>query len=58
MQLGDVLRKWRRQGDFSVREAAERIGISFATLSRIEHGDKMDGSTLAKILTWLLSEAA
>lgn len=32
------------------------IGIAFATLSRIENGEMMDGATLGRILTWLLSE--
>jgi transcriptional regulator with XRE-family HTH domain len=56
MQLGDVLRKWRRQSDIGLREAARTIGVSHGTLARIEKGEKMDGDTLAKILVWLMSE--
>ena len=54
MQLGDVLRKWRLMRDLTVREAAKVMGLSVATLSRIERGENMDGAVLAKILTWLL----
>lgn len=40
------------------REVAADIGISVATLSRIENGEEMDGKTMAKILRWMTSEAA
>jgi transcriptional regulator with XRE-family HTH domain len=56
MRLGEVLRKWRRAADIPVREAAELIGVSTATLSRIERGEAMDGTTLAKVLTWLVGQ--
>lgn len=54
MKLGDVLRKWRRTSDLNVRDAAKDIGIAASTLCRIENGESMDGSTLAKILVWLV----
>ena len=38
------------------QEAAKLIGIKSPTLHRIEHGDMMDGRTLAKILCWLMTE--
>lgn len=56
MRLGDVLRKWRRGSDIGVRQAATQIGISAATLSRVERGENMDGLVLAKVLKWLLGE--
>lgn len=39
--------------EVTTRDLAERIGISAATLSRVERGEAMDGATLAKILNWL-----
>jgi transcriptional regulator with XRE-family HTH domain len=58
MKLGDVLKKWRQMSDLTVRQAAKEIGITFPTLSRIEKGISMDGTTLAKILCWMLSKPA
>lgn len=52
-RLAEVLRRWRRGADLSIREAASQIGTSPATLGRIEKGELMDGKTLAKILRWL-----
>lgn len=56
MQLGSVLKKWRRMEDITVRAASKLMGVSAATLCRIENGETMDGVTLARILTWLTSE--
>jgi len=56
MRLGEVLRKWRRAADIGIREAAEQVGISASTMSRIERGEAMDGKTLAKVLMWLVEE--
>jgi transcriptional regulator with XRE-family HTH domain len=39
-----------------VRELATEIGISIATLSRIERGHAMDAATLMKVLNWLLQD--
>lgn len=55
MKIGEVLSDWRYAERMGIREAAEKIGISHSTLSRIENGKPMDGDTLAKILTWLMS---
>lgn len=55
MILGEVLRRWRQCADITVRDAAKRIGISPATLCRVEQGESMDGVILGKILTWMLS---
>lgn len=53
MRLGKIIRSWRVNQDLGIREVAAQIGISAATLSRIERGEKMDGRTLAAILHWL-----
>jgi DNA-binding XRE family transcriptional regulator len=41
--------------DIGIREAAREIGVSHGTLSRIERGEAMEGTTLAKVLGWLMS---
>jgi hypothetical protein len=56
MRLGDVLRKWPWASDQEVRQAAAQMGISHGALSPIERGENIDGESLAKILTWLLSK--
>jgi transcriptional regulator with XRE-family HTH domain len=57
MRLAEVLRSWRKMKDLSIRDVAHSVGVSAATLSRIERGENMDGVTLAKIFKWL-TEAA
>lgn len=54
MRLGEILWLWRRVSNITLRNLADEIGTSAATLSRIEHGEEMDGTTLAKILTWMM----
>ena len=56
MRLGKVIRYWRKMSDIGIREAAQQIGISHGTLSRIERGEAMEGETLAKVLGWLMSK--
>ena len=55
MRLGEVLRRWRLMSERSLRSVASEIGISAATLMRIEHGMEPSGLSLAMILGWLLS---
>ena len=52
--LGKVLKDWRWANRMGVREAAKIIGLSTATLSRIENDHSCDSDQLAKILTFLL----
>lgn len=42
-----------KRGNKGLREAAREIGISSATLSRIESGKQPDIQTFSKICTWL-----
>lgn len=56
MRLGIILRKYRAMAEKSTRDMAAELGISAATYSRIERGEGMDGTTLARILKWLLEE--
>ncbi len=55
MKLGEVIRRWRVVSERNVRDVAAEIGISAATLSRIERGQKMDGGSLALVLNWLMA---
>ena len=50
-QIGALVRE--RRGAHGVRHAAKEIGISAATLSRIENGKQPDLDTFAKLCRWL-----
>lgn len=54
MQLGQVIRGWRDNQRMGVREAANILGVSPATLSRIENGKPCSQEVLITILDWLL----
>lgn len=53
MRVGPVIRKYRAMTERNIRDVSKEIGISAATLSRVERGEEMDGETLARILKWL-----
>jgi transcriptional regulator with XRE-family HTH domain len=55
MKLGEVLRKYRVMNELTLREVGKEIGIGAATLMRLEQGHVPDGTTLAKVLQWLLA---
>ena len=49
-----ALRTKRGQDGLSIRALAEKIGVSFSTLSRLERGEGTpDPNTKIKILNWL-----
>ncbi len=48
----------RRRGNMGVRAAAQEIGISPTTLSRIEKGHVPDVGTLEKVCMWLGEETS
>lgn len=56
MRLGTVLAQYRWATKQTTRELAAEIGLSAATLNRIESGHKCSGEDLVKILVWLLVE--
>lgn len=56
MRLGTVIRKWRINSELPLRDASALIGISAATLMRIESGRVVDGRTMTKLMIWLFSE--
>jgi len=53
MKIGKVINDHRQQHSYSIREMADKIGISKATLSRVENGKNFDGQTMAKLLRFL-----
>ena len=55
-QLSRQLRE--KRGDRGVRDAATEIGISPATLSRVERGHLPDHETFGKICRWLETDPA
>lgn len=56
MRLGEVLRGYRAANRLGVRALAKTIGVSHATLNRIEHDEGASSDTLAKILLWLIGK--
>ena len=42
--------------NLNIRQVSVEIGISAATLSRIENGKPCDGKTVARLLVWLTTE--
>lgn len=50
-QLGPLLRD--KRGKRGIREVAAEIGVSAATLSRVETGKQPDLDTFAKVCKWL-----
>jgi transcriptional regulator with XRE-family HTH domain len=53
--LGAMLALYRAAHNWTVRDVAPRIGISIATLSRIERGHAMDADTMLKVWRWLIA---
>ncbi|CAB4176817.1 HTH_XRE domain containing protein [uncultured Caudovirales phage] len=53
MNIGEVIKDHRWRQRYSIREMADTIGISKATLSRVENGKNFDGQTMAKLLRFL-----
>lgn len=53
-RLGAVLRCYRLLNQLDLRTVGRQIGVSAATLMRIEAGRATDADTLLKILNWML----
>jgi len=51
-KFGMHLAHVRRGKRMSLREAAKQVGVSAASLSRIERGEKPDIDTFVKICQW------
>jgi transcriptional regulator with XRE-family HTH domain len=54
-RLGAMLRLYRAARGIDIREAAKTLGVSAATLSRIERGQTFDAATLLRLWSWLLA---
>jgi transcriptional regulator with XRE-family HTH domain len=54
--LGRVLRRRRINEEIGIREAAKQMGVSSATLLRIEQGKAVNASTMIRVLNWLIGE--
>ncbi len=57
-RLGEILRLYRTVRGLSLRDVAPHIGISSATLMRIETGQAFDAATLMKLWMWMLAAEA
>ena len=53
--LGTMLVLYRAARGWTVRDLAPKVGISIATLSRIERGHAMDAATMLKVWQWMIS---
>lgn len=56
MNIGMVIAGFRWAHRINIRDLAKELGVSSATLSRIECGKSCDGDTLAKIISWMLGD--
>ena len=54
--LGEMLRLYRVMTRQTVRDLAPQMGLSIATLSRIERGHALDATTLLKVVNWMLEK--
>jgi len=57
-RLGEMFRLYRTVRGTSLRDVAPAIGISPATLMRIETGQAFDADTLLKLWAWMLGPEA
>jgi transcriptional regulator with XRE-family HTH domain len=48
-----LVREARRARGLSQRAAAEQVGISFSTISRLENGEDLVMSNVFRLLCWL-----
>ena len=53
-RLGRWLTTYRAIHGLGVRELAHRIGLSAATLSRLERGGGIEATTLIRLWLWIL----
>jgi transcriptional regulator with XRE-family HTH domain len=54
--IGELIRLWRNVNSVSISDLSMQIGVSKATLCRIEKGEATDTATLAKLMRWLFKE--
>lgn len=49
------MRSWRQKRDIGARELGQELGLSHGTVSRIERGEQIDGTTMMKLIAWLFT---
>jgi transcriptional regulator with XRE-family HTH domain len=54
MKLGELIKAWREVNGMGIRDAAKQIGVSSATLSRIENGKELKHKSFLKLFTWII----
>ena len=52
--ISEMLKLYRQSRDLSMRDCAKEIGVSCATLCRIEAGKDCDMKSFSKLLNWLM----
>lgn len=52
--ISECLKLYRGSRNITIRECAKEIGISSATLSRVENGKDCDMKSFSKLLNWLM----
>jgi transcriptional regulator with XRE-family HTH domain len=55
MRLGKIIADYRYMNRLGIREVAKQIGMSPATLCRIENGKPCDSDNMAKLMLWLFA---
>lgn len=51
--IGELIRLWRNVENIGVRDLGKEIGVSAATISRIESSKSVDCRTMLKLIFWL-----
>ncbi len=57
MRIGEVLERYRHDKRITTRDLGKEIGLSAATISRIENGQEVEAPTLIKLFHWLFCES-
>jgi len=52
MRIGALIKAWREANRYGTREASRIIGVSAATLNRVENGRATSGASMARIMIW------
>lgn len=56
--LGELIRLYRNVHNINVKAMSKTIGVSPATLSRVEGGKEMSAESLMKLMNWLFKKLA
>jgi transcriptional regulator with XRE-family HTH domain len=57
MRIGRIIHRWRWIEGKSQTSVSKEIGVSKATMSRLEHGKQIDAESLMKVMNWLTANA-